>query len=92
MGALLDAARSVPVQGQDDVLCPADPRRQTVLAMLAEQPGTRYAVVVVDPDADPVIVVVAVRDVGTCEIAIPADRFDPFALLEILARHDATMH
>ena len=30
MGALLDMALSVPVQGQDDVLCPAEPRRQRV--------------------------------------------------------------
>ena len=67
-------------------------RRQRVLAMLADRPGTRYAMAVHNPDADPVIVALAILDVGTCELAIPAAKFDAFALLALIERHDATVH
>ena len=67
-------------------------RRQRVRAMLAERPGIRYAVVVENPDADPVIVALAIRDVGTCELAIPAANYDAFALLAVMERHGATVH
>ena len=59
--------------------------RQRVLDMLDEQPGIRYALVVDNPDSDPVIVALAIRGVATCELAIPA--FDPFAFLEFVERH-----
>ena len=64
-------------------------RRQRVLAMLAERPGIKYAVVVGNPDTDPVLVALAIRDVGTCELAIPAAKFDAFLLLELIERHGA---
>lgn len=67
-------------------------RRRRVLAMLAERPGIRYAVIVDNPNADPVIVVLAIRDVGTCELAIPAANYDAFALLAMIERHGATVH
>ena len=71
---------------------PMEARRQCVLAMLAAQPGIRYAVVVNNPDTDPVIVALAIRDVGTCELAIPAANYDAFALLAMIERHGATVH
>lgn len=72
----------------------AEARRQRVLAMLT---GTRkYALVVDDPDTDPVILALAIRQTDgsavTCELAIPAARYDPFLLLELVARHGATPH
>ena len=64
-------------------------RRQRVLTMLLDNPALRLAVVC-DGVGDPVPVAVAIRDKGTAEILIPAARFDPFALLELVERH--TMH
>jgi len=68
----------------------AEDRRQRVLAILADNPALRLAVVCGGQD-DPVPVAVAIRDKGTCEVLIPAARFDPFALLELVERH-ATIH
>lgn len=68
----------------------AEGRRRRVLAMLADNPNILRAVVVGNPDADPVLVTVGIRDVGTCELAIPAARFDAFKLLDLVERHGAT--
>ena len=68
----------------------AEGRRQRALAMLAGNPALRLAVVC-DGQGDPVPVAVAIRGKGTCEVLIPAARFDPFALLELVERH-ATIH
>ena len=70
----------------------AEARRQSVLAMLAERPSIRYAVVVDDPDTDPVIVALGIRGQATCELAIPRAKFDPFLLLELIERRGATTH
>ncbi len=64
-------------------------RLQRVLTMLADNPALRLAVVC-DGAGDPVPVAVAIRDKGSVEILIPAARFDPFALLELVERH--TVH
>lgn len=69
----------------------AEARRQRVLTMLATNPLLRLAVVC-DTDGDPVPVAVAIRDKGTCEVLIPAARFDPFTLLDLVARHEGTVH
>lgn len=69
----------------------AEARRQRVLATLAANPALRLAVVC-DGEGDPVPVAVAIRDKGTCEVLIPAACFDPFALIELTARHGATLH
>lgn len=68
----------------------ADGRRQRVLAMLADNPALRLAVVC-DGQGDPVPVALAIRDKGTCEVLIPAARFDPFDLLDLVERH-ASIH
>lgn len=69
----------------------AEARRQRVLTMLARNPALRIAVIC-DADGDPVSVAVAIRDNGTCEALIPAARFDPFALIELIGRHGGTVH
>ena len=61
-------------------------RRQRVLTMLADNPALRLAVVC-DGAGDPVPVAVAIRGKGSVEILIPAARFDPFALLELVGQH-----
>jgi hypothetical protein len=67
-------------------------RRQRVLAMLAERPGIRYAVLT-DTEADPeaVILVLAIRGVATSELRIPREKYDPFLLLELIERHGGTV-
>ena len=61
-------------------------RQQRVLIKLANNPALRLAVVC-DGAGDPVPVAVAIRDKGSVKILIPAARFDPFALLELVERH-----
>ena len=76
-----------PPEAKADTPDPAtEARRQRVLTMLADNPALRLAVVC-DGAGDPVPVAVAIRDKGSVEILIPAARFDPFALLELVERH-----
>ena len=77
----------------------SEARRQRVLALLAERPGIRYALVTdMDADPDAVILALAIRgafpDGGTvtCELAIPRAKYDPFLLLDLIERHGATTH
>ena len=79
------------VTAQDDDTA-AEARRQRVLAMLAEHPYIRRAVVVDNADDDPVLVSVGIRDVATFELAISAAKFDAFLLLDLIDRHGATVH
>lgn len=71
----------------------AESRRLRVLALLAEQPEVRYALTV-DELADPqaVTLTLAIRGVGTCELRIPREKYDPFLLLELIERRGATLH
>ena len=57
-------------------------RRQKVLAILEANPELTHAWHT-DDSTDPVTVAVAVRGIGAAELAIDADRFDPFALVEV---------
>ena len=66
----------------------AESRRQRVMAMLSNDPALRLAVVC-DGQGDPVPVTVAIRE-GTCEVLIPAARFDPLAILDLVERHTRT--
>lgn len=71
----------------------AEARRQRALAMLAENPTARYAVLTHDTgDPEAVILVLAIRGRATCELRIPRDRYDPFLLLDLIERHSLTVH
>lgn len=70
---------------------PAEVRRRRVLAMLAANPLLRIAVVC-DGVGDPIPVALGIRDKGTCEVHIPAARFEPFALIELVNRHGGVLH
>ena len=77
-----------------DTLSPAaKARRQRVIAMLAENPGIRYAMTT-DIDADPeaVILALAIRGVASCELRIPRAKYDPFLLLSLIERRGGTVH
>lgn len=92
--ATLALANAAEAKGgvADDIPDPAAAaRRQRVLRMLADNPEFRLAVVC-DGAGDPVPVAVAIRDKGTCEVLIPAARFDPLALLELAEKHSGTLH
>jgi hypothetical protein len=59
-------------------------RRAKVLAMLE---GKRFALLVDDDKADPVIAAVGIRGKGTFELAIPQHSFDVIVLLELIEKH-----
>lgn len=59
-------------------------RRRNVRSALAASPDIRYAIVADDPETDPVILALAIRGVGTCELSIPKANFDPFKLLAVI--------
>ncbi len=67
-------------------------RRHRVLAMLTERPDIKYAMLVDNPAADPVLLALAIRGQATCELAIPAAKFDPFLLLALIEPHGGTIH
>jgi hypothetical protein len=64
-----------------------DLRRQKVLRKLAAEPD-KQRVAIFDPNCAPdaVICTVAIRGVGTFEMQIPKDRYDPFLVLDVLSR------
>ena len=62
-------------------------RRREVLAMLAADPDLRVAWTCDDSaEADPVVLTLAVRGAGCCEMAIPRARYDPLALPMLIAK------
>jgi len=66
-------------------------RRQKVLQMMAEddRPRSHYWKTFDDAHPDYVILVFAIRGVGTGEIYISREKYDPFLLMEILDKHQA---
>lgn len=62
-------------------------RRQKVLQMLEETPSIQRAFLT-DTKADPdhVVLTLAIRGVGTCELLIPNRKYDPFLILEMIMK------
>ena len=62
-------------------------RRKKVLKMLDDRPEIQR-VFVIDTESDPdnVILAMAVRGVGTCELLIERQKYDPFLLLELFEK------
>lgn len=60
-------------------------RRQAVLRLLRESPEITRATVA-DGDLDPVRVALAVRGIGTCELTIAADKWDPLQFAALMDR------
>ncbi len=63
-------------------------RGQRVLAMLAAAPESQTHFWVADDKAHPefIVLLLAIRDVGTCELSIPREKYDAFEMLEVLGR------
>jgi hypothetical protein len=63
----------------------ADARRRRAIAMLAGEPGTRYAVAT-DNAADPgaVILTLGIRGLATGDLLIPRANYDPFTLMQLM--------
>lgn len=70
-------AAKLPVPG-------LDARRREVLARLAADPALRVAWTCADDGGDPVRLVVAIRDAGCCELAIPRAKFEALALPQLI--------
>ena len=85
---IVEKARTDPVALawylEQEAAARADPVRERLSEQLQSDPGLHYALEVVDADSDPVRLIVAVRGAGTAEVTIPADRYDPFRLLEMI--------
>ncbi len=66
-------------------------RREQVLKMMAEddRPRSHYWKTFDKAHPDFVILVFAIRGVGTGEMSIPREKYDPFLLMEILDKHQA---
>lgn len=70
-----------------------DARRQRVLAMLEENASARYALVTeTETDPDAVLLTLAIRGRGACELRIPRDKYDGVLLLDLIERHGGTIH
>ena len=83
-----------PRDDETDPLSPAaEARRQRVIAMLADNPGVRYAVLTdTDTEADAVVLALAIRGMASCELRIPRTKYDPLLLLHLIERHGGTVH
>lgn len=75
---LLAECAKLPAPGLSD-------RRRVVLDMLAADPTIRHAWTCADDGADPVILTLAVRGTGTCDLAVPRERFDALSLPMLIA-------
>jgi hypothetical protein len=92
--ALTEELRTLIRQHKPELLAALAPlsrgqelRRQRVLAKLKAEPD-KQRVAIFDPDSDRefVICTLAIREVGTCELRIPRDRYDPWLVLDAMAR------
>lgn len=83
------AGVAVAKQESGKVVLPEDVklegRRQKVLKMLSENPETQRAIVTdLNTNLDNVILTIAIRDQYTFEMTIPREKYDAFALIEII--------
>ena len=92
MGVLLDIAlqAEAAIADDDDGIKPrpSDHRVEKVIGKLQANPGRCYAMEShLDADPDAVILTLAIRGKGTCELRIPKSRYDAIALLELFEKH-----
>ena len=66
-------------------------RRERLRKMMDEDDAERIYYWITDADSDPccVILAIGIRGVGTCEMRIPKEKYDPFLLMKILDKHQA---
>lgn len=78
-------AAKLPAPGLSD-------RRRAVLDMLKADPALRAAWTCADTGGDPVVLTLAVRGAGTCELAIPREHFDALGLPGLINRLADPLH
>jgi hypothetical protein len=67
---------------------PAERRRYDVLAMLEGNPEITHAFVSdEEAEANYVILTVGIRDIGTCDLRIPREKYDGLAVLKLIEEH-----
>ena len=94
--ALTDELRDLIRQHKPELLAALEPvdrgrelRRQRALAKLRTEPDKqRVAIFDSDFERDSVLCTLAIRDVGTCELQIPKNRYDPWLILDALERRE----
>tara|TARA_R110000868_G_scaffold328829_1_gene589657 strand:+ start:1596 stop:1853 length:258 start_codon:yes stop_codon:yes gene_type:complete len=66
-----------------------EPASKRVLDILHNNHKLTYAVVVDEPDTDPVLVTIAKRSnpIATFQLGIPKEKFDPFKFLDLIEQH-----
>lgn len=74
---LEDEAARLPVPGLTD-------RRRVVQERLRADPALRVAWSCDDDGSDPVTLVIAIRDVGTCELGVPRAKLDALGLPQLI--------
>ena len=89
----MEALKEQKAEVMAELAAPSDvkARREQVLRMIADDDQRRKYYWLTDDKAHPdfVILVFAIRDVGTGELSIPREKYDPFLLMEILDKHQA---
>lgn len=69
----------------DPLSDPRAARYARVESMLAANPQIRYALISdAESDENEVLLMLAIRDLGTCELAIPKAKYDPFKVLSVV--------
>lgn len=67
---------------------PSDNRIERVIDKLQGDPGLHYAMETHnDTDLEAVILTLAIRGKGACELRVPKSRYDAFTVLELLEMH-----
>ncbi len=82
--------RKIEVDGIQAIIPEPDvtePWRQRVIDMLGTDPQKKYAIIVDDITTDPVMLSIGIRPIGTFQMAIPLQNYDPFKLLELIEKH-----
>lgn len=69
----------------------AEAGQRKVESMLANNPAIRYALATnAEGDPDDVLLTLAIRNLGTCDLRIPKARYDPFLIMRLLDQYDGT--
>jgi Tetratricopeptide repeat len=88
LNGLAMALRHSDPAPDDPLLDPkADAKRRELLAMLTQEPGIHYSFATDDErEPDNLILAIAIRGKGMCEIRIPKSQYDRIAVLELIKR------
>lgn len=88
--AALEAERTAQAERAKRTAENRDRRRASVLEMLERKPALRYGWLTEPGPFGDVVVALAIRGVGTCELTIPKKRYDAGKLLELIAASEAS--